>query len=744
MNNKYIAAYPRLNPTDDAPCGARLFSGRQVIDEVVIDGRYVCRWRNCSGQVYPDMHYPKNKISAVYGDVKSQAFTLIIDNKEVDDWTLEGFCESTDTLGLFSDGKTYELSLLSEKHSLRARVITRLDGGELMARKLRIENLSDNYVAFDAVYPLSGAVFTHYTDFWYRKDEALTDTSAPYSVAYCHDTRWGHEGDFYFDKVKEKVSFSSIRGKSGWNRPSFWLRNAFSGETFVCEFAYSGNWSANVDYTQTPFGTLDYEAHPFGMYNQTIHALSACIGITAPKGEAVRVLAPKESVDTPVVVFGTFRSSDDEITHALHSFVRHSVLPPLPENYPICEIEGNHRGYLCDRETHDGIMTDIDAIAETGCELYIFDAGWYGGENAKNRCWPAYTGDWTPAPWLEHGLKPIAAKCHEKGMRFGLWSEIEAVGWESQLIKEHSDWQIMRHGNVCAGTLDLSRDDVEKWITDEILRMIDEYDVDLWRIDHNKDIGLGGTRSVGGFTENTLWRYYDGFYRVFRSVRAARPNIALQNCAGGGGRLDLGVMNVFHNTELSDWHRAPRGLRILSNMTMLLPPEILLRGFSTESGDLPMDVDLESQIRAVMLSRPTFRGAAPTVSEFSPYLKSIYDKYSDFYKSFMRPLFADCKVYHHTPFLHVNEACPWIVTEYVSADKNSAVAAVFAVSDDALKDSLTFHLRLRGLDRSKAYEVTYMSDDKAVTVSGHSLMNDGLHIKVSHHMSSEMLKIKAI
>jgi hypothetical protein len=58
--------------------------------------------------------------------------------------------------------------------------------------------------------------------------------------------------------------------------------------------------------------------------------------------------------------------------------------------------------------------------------------------------------------------------------------------------------------------------------------------------------------------------------------------VVFQNCAGGGGRLDLGIMHRFQNTELSDWLRAPRGLKILNGMTWILPP--VLRNRSSGSG----------------------------------------------------------------------------------------------------------------------------------------------------------------
>lgn len=112
-----------------------------------------------------------------------------------------------------------------------------------------------------------------------------------------------------------------------------------------------------------------------------------------------------------------------------------------------------------------------------------------------------------------------------------------------------------------------------------------------------------------GFLENTDWRHVEALYGIFDRVRKRFPKVIFQNCAGGGGRLDYGIMRRFQNTELSDWLRAPRGLKILNGMTWVLPPEILLRTFGTESDGLEEDGDVDVQLRTTMLSRPIFRGS---------------------------------------------------------------------------------------------------------------------------------------
>ena len=131
----------------------------------------------------------------------------------------------------------------------------------------------------------------------------------------------------------------------------------------------------------------------------------------------------------------------------------------------------------------------------------------------------------------------------------------------------------------------------------EIARMIRKYDLDVFRIDYNMSTEEDGNQVREGFVENSFWRHVENLYAMFDHLRQQFPGVIFQNCAGGGGRLDWGIMHRFDNTELSDWMRVPRAVKILNGMTWVLPPEILLRTFGTEVPDLADDGDIDSQMR---------------------------------------------------------------------------------------------------------------------------------------------------
>jgi alpha-galactosidase len=283
--------------------------------------------------------------------------------------------------------------------------------------------------------------------------------------------------------------------------------------------------------------------------------------------------------------------------------------------------------------------------------------------------------------------------------------------------------------------LDYTNPEVLSWIEGEIGRIIRQYQLDLFRIDHNHSMGQGGTRQYKGYTENLLWRYYDQFYALFDRVRKIFPNVVFQNCAGGGGRLDLGVLQRFHNTEISDWMRSPRALRTFSNLTMALPPEILLRTFGTETPELVMDGDIDLQMRLVMLCRPIFRGIAPSLAELNPWFLRRLQHHLDLFKTKIRPIMLDGLVFHHTPMLPILQGSPWVVLEYAAKNGSGDVIAVFRTS----LDSEEYRIFPRGIDRGASYSVRFDNSGEGVELSGFSLVNDGLRVRLDCQLTSELI-----
>ncbi|MBN1555321.1 MAG: alpha-galactosidase [Phycisphaerae bacterium] len=716
----------------------RYSSGRLMLDEIFADGRLVTRYWNPHGQVWPEMHYPrKNPWQA---DEPGDVFQLGVNRQNLAGGYTWESCEITRDTSSYrpsrdAKGKAIPVvhgvvTLNHEQAGITVKVHTRLDGSPFVIRRLEITNRNKHAVGITAVAPFSGMLWNH------RYEEHLPEGAvSPFELAYTHLFENHHEGDFWFESLADgcKTVDGGKRGRSGHGRPAFWARNRCNGQTFVCELAWGGNWEFELD---CRLHADHKHVTPILRHGKLFFRM----GLSG-YDDVLRVLDAGETITTPAVHLALFQDDTDVIVQATHDHVRNVVLPaPVPGRE--VEIEANHRGYLCDRENVPDIIKDIDVAASLGVEMYVIDAGWYGNEP---NFWARNVGDWFEGKWMkpDGGLKAVADHARKRGMKFGLWIEIEAVGDGSTLKKEHPEWIYRRDGEPVSGSralLDLTQPEVVAFEEGVISGLIRRLKLDMYRIDNNRNLSPSGNRAYQGFTEDLTWRYYDNFYAMFDRLRAKYPKVVFQNCSSGGGRLDWGTMSRFHNTELSDWMRLPRGAKILSGVTMSLPPEILLRTFGTELSEHVLDGDVDAQLR-LCTCRPIFRGIAPSLEEFTPYLRRRVEHYLGLYKSILRPVMVNGNVYHHTPFLPLTEKTPWCVLEYAKPDLSESIAVIFKTTDDG---SSEYQFKPRGLDMSREYDVIFDNRGQSLRISGRELMNTGLVVRLEVPLGSELLLIQAV
>lgn len=694
--------------------GVRFRSGLTVYDEALADGRLVGRYWSATGTIRPEAHVERDRRSSA---PPLPAFRLQVDDQVLDrGWRWVGASErAEDRAGT----RHVVVELVHERIPVRARVHTRFDGSPFLVRWLELTNESGRSVSLSSIWPFAGLL-------WRVRGfrECVGDDAPAFALGHYARSAPLEEGDFSWEPLTAGAHVVEGRqGRSGHGRPSFILQNRANGESFLGELAWSGNWRLEV---AAEHDEAAQEAR-----------LSFGIGPWAAD-PALRVVAAGETVATPAVHLGHLHADLDGCVQALHAHVRSVVLPPqLPGKHQ--RVEANHRGYIPDREDEAGIIREIDMAADLGAELFVVDAGWYG--RPPNR-WAANVGDWFAGPWLPRDLDPIVEHAHRRGMLFGLWVEIESIGANSRLREEHPDWVLTRDGEpVGQGRhLDVANPVVAAWMEAEITRIIERYKLDLFRLDYNTRAFEGGNRTLDGFLENTLWRHVEAIWGIFERARRRFHGVIFENCASGGGRLDLGMLRYFHVTEISDWMRAPRSLQILNGLTLHLPPEICLRTFGTEVLDHDLYGDLDFQLRSCLFGQPILRGIAPSPGEIGEPRRSRIVHALDLYKRILRPILPDARVYHHTPVLRHMRPNPWCVLEYAAPDGSREVAGIFRLTGPG---DGSYRYRPRGLRPGARYRVTFDNTGDTVELSGLELRRDGLEIRLESPLTSELLMIEA-
>jgi alpha-galactosidase len=280
-------------------------------------------------------------------------------------------------------------------------------------------------------------------------------------------------------------------------------------------------------------------------------------------------LQPSESYTTPWI-YGSFGDGLDEVARRFHRHLRGRP-DPVGTDRPVT-LNVWEAVYF----DHDlpRLLELAERAAEAGVERYVLDDGWFGSRRDDT----SGLGDWVVSPevWPQ-GLHPLIGRVKELGMQFGLWFEPEMVNPDSDLARAHPEWIMAarsswpvesRHQQV----LNIGIPGAYEHVKRQILAILDEYDIDYIKWDHNRDLIEAGTQPTGraGVHEQTR-----AFYRLLEEIRAFRPALEIESCSSGGARVDLEVLTRTDRVWVSDNIDPHDRQRMLRWTTQLVPPEYL-------------------------------------------------------------------------------------------------------------------------------------------------------------------------
>jgi alpha-galactosidase len=691
----------RVDLVDGPPRVVRYISGTTIYEEALMDTRWTGRAWTATGYVEPPA-----KLES--GLSRQEAFSLEVDGQSLHaGWEWEGSQQPAAPRA----GQLHQVVTLSHQtRPVRVTVHTVLDGTPVLERWLDIENTGNQPAAMSRAWCWSGRLWPHPTD-----HKTYDRPQGSYRLGYFADHGWAREGRFAWQPIGlEPAEIGEEHGQSGWGHPIAYFQDQVSGVLYVTQLAWSGNWTIRVN----PRGGL----------------VTVQVGPTALG--PMRVIEPSETIRTPSVHVGCVVGELSDMVQALHAHQRRSVLVAPPQGRANL-VHYNHWSYVTEEMTEERLIEQVDIAADLGAEVFTIDAGWFGDPGTTYS--ESGLGEWRPAGRLPNGLDPVFDHARGKGLLCGLWCWIEAALSTSRIIREHPDWLVHIDGKPQERQLDVAKADVAEWVESELVRIVEEYKLDLFRLDFNR-AGEDGTNPRGGFDENGIWRHYEAMYAIWERVRERFPDLILENCAGGGGRTDLGMLSRFHFTWMSDHTLAPRTIRVQNGMTMALPPEILARAFGVAMEAHTMgDVDLQLRMN-FLLGNPCISGVWPEPKLRHSLLRERILHAIDLFRREIRPMMPSCKVYHHTPELLGDHPEGWCVMEYASPDASKSILGVFRLAGGSQDEYL---LRPRGLRRDAAYSVYLDNRAETVLLTGHDLMDDGLRIRLGRPLTSELIIAKS-
>ncbi|MBU2665033.1 alpha-galactosidase [Actinoplanes bogorensis] len=250
----------------------------------------------------------------------------------------------------------------------------------------------------------------------------------------------------------------------------------------------------------------------------------------------------------------------DGLSERLHTWIRSRRAPLKPRPVVLNTWEAVYFDHSLERLT-----ALADAAAEVGVERFVLDDGWFRGRTDDRRA----LGDWTvdTARWPD-GLQPLIDVVHARGMDFGLWLEPEMISPDSDLARAHPDWIL---GGPSAATwrhqlvLDLSRPAAYTYVLDRLDALLAEYPIAYVKWDHNRDVAQDGAAH----------RQTSALYRLMAELKRRFPALEIESCAAGGGRIDLGILDLVDRFWASDTNDALERQQIQRWTNVLMPPELL-------------------------------------------------------------------------------------------------------------------------------------------------------------------------
>jgi alpha-galactosidase len=639
--------------------------------------------------------------------------------------------------------------------------VTHFDGDlntELVFEKLEREIAKDNNTEIvtiylkDRKYPFNVLlifkafkkedVFTMYTEFTNNEDGDVVLHNF-YSFYLPIDARRYYLTKFYGIATTEMTAeetplphgVTSIESRKGIRathseNPSFLLSlnnplQEDDGEVIAGALAWSGNYKLNFEIDE--FNTLNISAG-INPYASEYH------------------LAKREKFTTPEMVFTYSSNGAGDVSRNLHDWARKDGLYDPNAIRPIVlnSWEGLHFSF-----TEEKIMEMIDNAAELGIEVFVLDDGWFGNNYPRNNATMGL-GDWqVNKEKLPNGIDYLAKYAVSKGLKFGIWIEPEMVNPKSDLAKEHPEWIVQAEGREIPvrrnqWVLDLSNIEVQDFVFnvfDSVMQMSDDISYIKW--DANRHLESVGSTWLPSDKQSHFWiEYVLGLYSVYDRIRKKYPDVMIQACSSGGGRVDYGSLRYHQDYWTSDNTDAYSRAFIQYGTNLIYPAISTGAHFShVPNKHTGRVIPLMFRMALAMTGRLGFE---MKLSDLNTGEKQILKTSIKQYKE-IRDIIQFGDLYR---IVSPYDDSGYYSLMYVSKDKKRAVFYAFCLKYRGYLSVVNF--KLKGLDPSKTYHVKELNNLKPsfwaneLNINGDFLLKEGLNPNLQNIYQSVVLYLEDV
>ncbi len=426
------------------------------------------------------------------------------------------------------------------------------------------------------------------------------------------------------------------------------------------------------------------------------------------------VLAPGESLELPAVHL-VFTDADGlaGCTNAIRKHIRDRIIPRRANTHVPAPI------------TYDswfGVQLDFDArflrdqmqvAGEVGLESFTIDAGWAASSQPDGSDWGGGNYERIDSGKFPNGIVADAAHpAGELGLALGLWFDPEQAPPASDLGRKHPEWFLGDSHH-----LDLTIPAAAQYLEDLIAGWIERADLGWVKWDYNIVFDQFTIFDRHDPTGKYAFHYFKALYGIWDRLLARYPHVIIEQCAGGGRRLDLATLRRGHVQWISDFTWDSDICRAMqANLNLILPGCLCATALHTVKGAAEPGLS-ELDFVARMMGAVQFMG---DLSVWPADLRRRARRLVELFKGYRHLL--DQNYYQLTPPPAMPEDGQAV--QFVSETGEEWLVFVFAN-----RPAGAGPLRLRGLRPAATYRIEEpLSERPWGDVSGSELMEHGLRV----------------
>lgn len=446
-------------------------------------------------------------------------------------------------------------------------------------------------------------------------------------------------------------------------------------------------------------------------------------------------LGPGASFTTPRLMVGYADDGASGASRRMQRYIADEILPK-PAVEELRKVVYNSWFATEFRVNEAQQMALAEKAAAMGTEVFMMDDGWFRGRKDDT----GGLGDWQPDPdKFPRGLNPLIDHVKGLGMDFGIWVEPEMVNPNSDLFREHPDWALHTPNRIARMVrtqlvLNMARDDVRDFTLGWLDELLSNHDIRYLKWDMNRHFSeVGWPEAPLAQQREVRIRYVQNLYYILEHLRARHPHVTIETCAGGGVRMDPGILAYSDIIWTSDNTDPVDRIFIHYGASFAFPARLLL-SLVTDHERQGRHSPLAFRFQVGMLG---VLGIGGDLNQWSQDDMDLAARYVAQYKR-IREVIQRGDQYRLTD---PTTSAGRLGMQYVARDGSESVVFLLQPEEFIHPQPITMDrkpLRLRGLDPDGRY---VLSEDAQGEYTGRSLMEYGLPMGVSGVYSGKIIRL---